>query len=103
MGLRTKLLIQFMRKGRGPTAEPLYNKAAPQLYIGGWPKTQGVLPGAGVGVSVVDVTCELPRTHDTGGGYLCVPTWGEALMAFLFLGFVFVSKGRVQGITLLWL
>ena len=28
-------------------------------------------------LSVVDVTCELPRTHETGGGYLCLPTWGE--------------------------
>ncbi|KAI8462776.1 MAG: protein-tyrosine phosphatase-like protein [Monoraphidium minutum] len=73
LGLQTKLFIQW-RKNKGPTGEPLWNKVTPQLYIGGWPKNAEVLPAAR-DLSVVDVTCELPRTHETGGGYLCLPTW----------------------------
>jgi hypothetical protein len=48
-------------------------------YIGGWPKSLAVLP-PGRELSVVDVTCELPRTHNTGGGYLCLPTWGANIL-----------------------
>lgn len=40
-------------------------------YIGGWPERAAQLPAP---VSaVLDVTCELPRTHHHK--YLCLPTW----------------------------
>lgn len=79
LGLQTKLFVQW-RKNKGPNGEPLFNNVTPRLSIGGWPKSAAVLPapsGPKAALSVVDVTCELPRTHETGGGYLCLPTWGE--------------------------
>ncbi|CAG9460118.1 unnamed protein product [Pedinophyceae sp. YPF-701] len=69
-GLRLKLHLQRSKRN----AEDLYNEidAAPGWFIGGWPSNASELPGQDV--AVVDVTCELPRTHATGA-YFAVPTW----------------------------
>eukprot|EP00879_Flechtneria_rotunda_P029300 GHRR01031644.1.p1 GENE.GHRR01031644.1~~GHRR01031644.1.p1 ORF type:complete len:164 (-),score=40.89 GHRR01031644.1:10-501(-) len=65
-GLRGKLWIQRRR-----SAEPLFNNVTPKLFIGGWPEGANWLPPGQP--SVIDVTCELPRTHDNR--YLCLPCW----------------------------
>jgi hypothetical protein len=70
--MRAPCLLQRAPAARGLTPPP----SGPR-YIGGWPKSREVLPPAH-DLSVVDVTCELPRTHETGGRYLCLPTWGAA-------------------------
>lgn len=58
---------------RRKSTEPLYNQLpGTQLYIGGWPEQAAWLPD--VTPSVLDVTCELPRTF-FGSPYLCLPTW----------------------------
>eukprot|EP00877_Chromochloris_zofingiensis_P003470 jgi/Chrzof1/13123/Cz07g20210.t1 len=66
LGLRGKLWVQWRR-----STEPLFNKILPGIYLGGWPETSSALPAGNP--SVLDVTCELPRTHDDR--YMCIPTW----------------------------
>ncbi|KXZ48747.1 hypothetical protein GPECTOR_25g331 [Gonium pectorale] len=65
-GMRVKVGIQ-----RLVSDEPLYNRVLSGWYIGGWPRAAGELPPDGP--SVLDCTCELPRTHRSR--YLCLPIW----------------------------
>lgn len=65
-GLRGKLWVQ-----RRKSTEPLYDQVTEQLYIGGWPEQATWLPAGQP--SVLDVTCELPRTHSNH--YLNLPCW----------------------------
>lgn len=66
LGLKIKLW-----RRRRTSAEPLYNEILPGFFLGGWPATAALLPP--VDPSVVDVTCELPKTHHSR--YICIPTW----------------------------
>eukprot|EP00882_Tetradesmus_deserticola_P019709 GHRQ01021239.1.p1 GENE.GHRQ01021239.1~~GHRQ01021239.1.p1 ORF type:complete len:277 (+),score=60.15 GHRQ01021239.1:556-1386(+) len=65
-GLRGKLWVQ-----RRKSTEPLFDQVTEQLYIGGWPEQVEWLPEGQP--SVLDVTCELPRTHHNR--YLNLPCW----------------------------
>ncbi|GMH36427.1 hypothetical protein BSKO_04295 [Bryopsis sp. KO-2023] len=67
LGLRVKLWWR-----RTHSAEPLFHEIIPGWFLGGWPKNASSLPPGNP--SVMDVTCELPRTHNVGS-YLCLPTW----------------------------
>lgn len=51
--------------------EPLFNQITPGWYLGGWPYSASALPQGKL--AVVDVTCELPRTHKKA--YHCIPVW----------------------------
>lgn len=63
----------FVFVQRRKSTEPLYNQLpGMQLYIGGWPEQTAWLPDGKP--SVLDVTCELPRTQFSSP-YLCLPTW----------------------------
>eukprot|EP00798_Chlamydomonas_sp_ICE-L_P021863 gene21863-28894_t len=66
LGLRIKLFL-----GHGLSSEPLWHKITTGWYLGGWPRSSSVLPPGKP--SVLDVTCELPRTHPNK--YLCLPVW----------------------------
>ncbi|GFR52561.1 hypothetical protein Agub_g15150, partial [Astrephomene gubernaculifera] len=67
LGLRVKLAAQ-----RLVSSEPLYNRVLPGWYIGGWPWAgPSELPPDCP--SVLDCTCELPRTHRNR--YMCLATW----------------------------
>ncbi|GAX73962.1 hypothetical protein CEUSTIGMA_g1412.t1 [Chlamydomonas eustigma] len=66
IGLRVKLIAGFLISN-----EPLYSKIQTGWYLGGWPRnTKDLPPGR---PSVVDVTCELPRTHNHK--YAMFPVW----------------------------
>ncbi|KAG2493681.1 hypothetical protein HYH03_008195 [Edaphochlamys debaryana] len=67
LGLRIKLGVQRLLG-----TEPLYDHILPGWYLGGWPWHGDQLP-PGESPSVLDVTCELPRTHRNR--YLCLPVW----------------------------
>ncbi|EFJ42305.1 hypothetical protein VOLCADRAFT_121563 [Volvox carteri f. nagariensis] len=66
LGLRVKLGVQ-----RLISSEALYNRVLPGWYIGGWPWSGSELPPDSP--SVLDCTCELPRTHRNR--YMCLPIW----------------------------
>lgn len=66
VALRVKLGMQRARR-----YEDLYNEVVPGWFLGGWPASAASLPPS-VG-AVVDVTAELPRTHERT--YYCAPVW----------------------------
>jgi hypothetical protein len=62
------IVKRFIRK------ESVYDKIAEGLYLGGWPFMLKHLPPGGP--SVVDCTCELPRSSFVSEDeYLCLATW----------------------------
>uniref|UniRef100_A0A7R9VGJ5 Tyrosine specific protein phosphatases domain-containing protein n=1 Tax=Chlamydomonas euryale TaxID=1486919 RepID=A0A7R9VGJ5_9CHLO len=67
VGLRLKLSV-----GKLLTQEPLWDRVADGWYLGGWPNHASLLPHDNV--SVVDVTCELPRAHAVSR-YCVLPVW----------------------------
>uniref|UniRef100_A0A7S3QR65 Tyrosine specific protein phosphatases domain-containing protein n=1 Tax=Dunaliella tertiolecta TaxID=3047 RepID=A0A7S3QR65_DUNTE len=68
LGLRIKL---WAARKLFLTSEPLYNKVLPGWFIGGWPSSPNHLPPGRP--SVLDLTCELPKTHTNR--YMCIPVW----------------------------
>ncbi|GLI61231.1 hypothetical protein VaNZ11_003531 [Volvox africanus] len=90
LGLRIKLGTQ-----RLVSTEPLYNRVLPGWYIGGWPWSGSELPSDSP--SVVDCTCELPRTHHNR--YLCLPAWDTQAptSALIDRGVTFALAERSQG------
>ena len=65
--LHLRINIRRMR-----SKEPLFQKMSDGWYISGWPHRPDVLPDE-ADLSVIDCTCEYPRTHNQP--YLCLPTW----------------------------
>lgn len=70
LGLRVKLAV-----GKLISKEPLWNRILPGWYLGGWPTdgSKSLPPGR---PSVVDMTCELPRTvNSQQQKYAMYPVW----------------------------
>ncbi|GIL73686.1 hypothetical protein Vretifemale_3819 [Volvox reticuliferus] len=90
LGLRVKLGAQRLM-----STEPLYNRVLPGWYIGGWPWSSSELPSDSP--SVLDCTCELPRTHRNR--YFCLPVWDTQAppSALIERGVVFALTERAQG------